>query len=412
MSSIPVDELHAYADLVLRAGVNLEQSQKLLLLGNVEHRELIDALAERAYACGAGAAYVLYLDEQVENAQAAFAPSEALATALPPWHEQVFATVAAEDWATIMTYSGRRAAAFPGTQPERLSALLNAFGGLRRRTFWGGVSACICPGLSSEWAEGVYGSPDVSRLWADLRFLMRLDAPDPVAAWERHMDELDAHAAQLDAAAFAAVRFRGGGTDLRVPLHPWAKWGTARFRSAQGRRFIYNLPTEEVAVTPDFRGVEGTAVLRRPALIDGVLVEGLVLGFEGGRVVDVQAASNADVVRAQLATDAGACRLGELALVEGSSRPGQLSRTFDNILIDENATCHIAWGCSYPEPNEVGTERDPAECAARGVNVSTVHQDVMLGGPDVEVLGVTAGGDEVPILLGERWQLDPHEAEE
>jgi aminopeptidase len=403
---IPDGWLHAYADLMLRAGVNLREGQKLLLLGNVEHRELIDALAERAYAHGASVAHVLYLDEVVENAQAAFAPSEESATLLPPWIETVWDAVVAEDWATVMTYSGRREEPFPGTQPQRLSALLNAFGSLRRRVFWtSGVSACICPGPSSEWAARVYGEPDVTRLWTDLHFLLRLDEPDPAAAWAARMDELDAQGAQLDAAQFAAVRFRGGGTDLRVALHPWARWASCRWRHASGRQVIYNLPTEEIAVTPDSRGVEGTAVLTRPALIDGVLVEGLVLGFAGGRVVDVRAASNADAVRAQIATDEGACRLGELALVEGSSRPGQLGRTFDNILIDENATCHVALGCSYPEPDEMSKERDPADCAARGVNLSSVHQDLMIGGPDVEVFGVTAGGEEVPILSRGRWRL-------
>lgn len=412
MSSIPVDELHAYADLVLRAGVDLKQGQTLLVLATVEHAEFVGALVERAYAHGAEVARVLYLDEKVENAQAAFAPSDVRATALPPWYEPVLSAASEEQWAIVMTYGGPRAEPYPGTRRERLGGLLTAFGGLRRATAARGVpfSICVCPTM--RWAEQVYGEPDLARLWADLGFLLRLDAADPVAAWRARMGELEAQAAELNAARFSVVRFSGPGTDLRVPLHDWAKWGTSLMRSADGRSLMYNIPTEEVGATPDFRGVEGLVAATRPALIDGVIVDGLVLHFEAGCIVDVEAKSNGDSVRAQIAIDEGASRLGEVALVEGASRPGQLGQFFKNIMIDENATCHIAWGLSFPEPDEVGTERDPADCAERGVNLSAVHQDVMIGGPEVEVLGVTAGGEEVPILLGERWQLDSREAKE
>ena len=108
---------------------------------------------------------------------------------------------------------------------------------------------------------------------------------------------------------------------------------------------------------------------------------------------------------AQVATDPGACRLGEVALVDGSSGLARLGRVFYDQLIDENAACHIAWGNSYPEPKEMGTERDPADCEARGVNLSAVHQDMMIGGPLVQALGVTADGEETPIILHDQWQL-------
>ena len=75
------------------------------------------------------------------------------------------------------------------------------------------IVACPVPG----WAQRVYGEPDLAPLWRDLRYIMRLDEPDPVAAWQTSLDELSAQAARLDKAAFTAVRFQGGDTDLVCP---------------------------------------------------------------------------------------------------------------------------------------------------------------------------------------------------
>jgi aminopeptidase len=76
---------------------------------------------------------------------------------------------------------------------------------------------------------------------------------------------------------------------------------------------------------------------------------------------------------------------------------GQTGLTFFDTLYDENATCHIAYGFGVPE----AFDDEPGE----GMNVATVHTDFMVGGPDLEVDGLTASGEAVPIIRGEQWQL-------
>ena len=73
-------------------------------------------------------------------------------------------------------------------------------------------------------------------------------------------------------------------------------------------------------------------------------MDGLELRLAGGRIVDVQATRGADALRADLATDDGASYLGEVALVDGTSRVGETGVAFRNTLFDENARSHIAWG--------------------------------------------------------------------
>ncbi|MGH3050615.1 MAG: aminopeptidase, partial [Gaiellaceae bacterium] len=259
-------------------------------------------------------------------------------------------------------------------------------------TNWSGVA---CP--NPAWAERIFGEPDLERLWEAVSFCMRLDEPDPTAAWQAHMDRLDARGAALDALQPDAIRFRGPGTDLTIGLAPQGRWRTARFRTASGIPHVANMPTEEIFSTPDCRRAEGTIRSTKPLVLAGNIVEGLQLTVRDGRIVEVDADRGADVVRGELATDENAARFGEVALVDGGSRVGQTGLVFYDTLFDENATCHIALGAGY----RFTFDGDPGEA----LNVSTVHTDFMVGGPEVEIDALLADGTAVPLLREEVWQL-------
>jgi aminopeptidase len=131
----------------------------------------------------------------------------------------------------------------------------------------------------------------------------------------------------------------------------------------------------------------------------GAIVRDLAFEFHDGRITRVNASVGADAIRAQLATDDGANRLGEVSLVDGTSEVGKLGLTFYTTLFDENATCHIAYGSAFAYCVEDEADR------ANGMNVSAVHTDFMVGGPEVDVDGKEPGGAWVPILRNNEFQI-------
>ena len=157
------------------------------------------------------------------------------------------------------------------------------------------------------------------------------------------------------------------------------------------------MPTEEIFITPDSRRAEGTLRSSMPLSLSGQLIRGLELTFEDGRIVHAEAETGVDVVRSHLATIENADRLGELALVTKESRVGQTGKLFYNTLFDENATCHIAYGFGLP----YSFDGEPDE----GMNVSNIHVDFMVGGPELEVDALLPDGTEVPLIRDEDWQL-------
>lgn len=257
----------------------------------------------------------------------------------------------------------------------------------------------IVPVPTPAWARQVFGEPDVEALWIAIEKSVRVDRDDPVGAWREHVARLRRIAAALTERRFEALHYRGPGTDFTVGLLPSSRWDGADSKTTFGVTHVPNLPTEEVFTSPDRRRAEGRLRSTRPLDMRGTIVRDPELEFRDGRIVGVNASSGADVVRAEIAVDENASRLGEVSLVDGSSEVGKLGLTFYNTLFDENATSHIAYGAGFTFAVENEADR------AAGLNESAVHTDFMVGGPDIEISGQERGGAWVSILRDNEFQI-------
>jgi len=395
-----------YAELVVRIGANVQPGQDVVVLCQVEHAETARAVAREAYRAGASRVEVRYGDQHVRRAAIELGPQEMLGRS--PEHLLAQVRSWRETKPALIQLTG-------DPEPELLSGLDPALVGKSEardlRALYvplvseSVINWAIVASPNAGWARALFGEPDLERLWEAVAAATRLDAADPVAAWREHEENLRRRAAQLNEHRFDALRFRGPGTDLFVGLMPESRWICASFTTADGIVHLPNLPTEEVFTSPDLRRTEGAVSSTRPLAVAGAVVRDLRLRFERGRVVDVFASAGEGIVRSQLGADAQAPYLGEVALVDGSSAVGKTGLVFQDTLFDENATCHIAYGNGLPMAVDGAGGRSADELLALGVNVSGLHTDFMIGGPEVDVDGLDGSGRATPVIRGDTWVL-------
>ncbi|BEL12446.1 aminopeptidase [Actinoplanes sichuanensis] len=398
-----MDRIERFADVVVRAGVNVQPGQGVILRTDTAHLEIARAVVAAAYAAGAAWVEPIWSDGPMRRAAVDHASLESLSASrgwalqrIREWAEQGVASIALHGDADPHLLDGAdpvRAAAFPA---EEVRVMREQMMGKLRWTIVGSPN----PG----WANQVFGEPDTERLWEAVSTAMRLDAPDPAAAWQERAATLADRGSRLDALELTSVRYVGDGTDLTVGLIPGCRWTGGGLVDATGVPYMPNIPTEEVFTSPDRHSAEGVIRVTKPLVLNGSLVLGLRAEFSGGRIVSVSADSGADVVRAQLETDPGARSLGEVSLVDSDSRIARTGIVFHNTLFDENAGCHVAWGSSFPFAVPGGTSMTVAQREELGLNTSAVHTDVVIGGEGITVTGTGPKGT-VEIIRNDEWVL-------
>jgi aminopeptidase len=392
----------ALASLAVEVAANVADRQTVVVIADLADAPLVRAIARSAYRRGAHHVDVHWNDNFVRKIRLQEAADAALGR-VPQWMHELPTELGAIQGALIALVGDPAPGLFDDIDAERLgrdAVVIPEWGQVigERTVNWG-----VVPSPTPEWAAAVHPDLDLDaaleRLWSQIERVCRLDEPDPSAAWRARSAQLEASAERLTRAQLDSLHFEGEGTDLRIGLLPGVRWLGGRFTTAWGREHFPNIPTEEVFTSPDPERTQGIVRSTKPLLVGGRAVSGLRMRFEGGRAVEIDADSGAELVRELARRDEGAARLGEVALVDGSGRIGALDTIFRHTLLDENAASHIAIGRGIRS-----LANDPS--SADRINVSGVHTDFMIGGPGVRVTGTTRNGDDVAVLAPDgTWGL-------
>ena len=408
--------LQLYGDLAVRVALNLQPGQRLLIIGplanggaSLEAAPLVRCVAQSAYAAGAQLVETLWGDEGLQLARFRNAAPDSF-DQFSTWFPQAL-TDHVKGGHAVLSIWANDPDLLKDQPSERLGAVQKAVSHAVRpfRDFLSrnGSNWSIIAAPSEGWAARVFphlpAEERVDALWQAITKLVRLDQPDPIAAWETHLTALAGRRDFLNARRYTALRYRGPGTSLTIGLVPGHKWKAGRATSTNGIPFTANLPTEEVFTMPHRDRVDGTVRSTKPLCYAGTLIENFSVTFEGGRVVSATAERGEAVLQDLIATDAGSCRLGEVALVPHNSPVAQSGVLFYNTLFDENAASHVALGSAYKFTIDDGEGMTDEQFEAAGGNRSATHVDFMIGSAELEVDGVRADGTVEPLLRNGDW---------
>ena len=400
--------LQKYADVIVKVGLNLRNDQRLSIRGNLETAPLIRKVAESAYKAGARYVDVLWADEQVNRIRLQYADPDTL-TQLPDWiltrfeeyhkNGEAELAIAAIDPDLYAGIDSDRVATSRKTLLQKVWEPLRKYENLSN---W-----CVAAASTPPWAKKVF--PDlpedqaVDQLWEAIFKACRIDAPDPVQAWEEHIEKLVKYKDYLNAKRYTGLHYRGPGTDLTVGLPEVQHWSGAQESFKNGITGTVNIPTEEVFAAPHKDRVDGIVTASLPLNLMGTSIEGICIRFENGCAVEVSANKGEADLRKLLETDENAPRLGEVALVPHSSPISQSGILFYNTLFDENAACHLALGNAYRISFQNGENMTEEEFAAHGGNKSLIHVDFMIGSAELDIDGICADGSNEPVMRSGEW---------
>ena len=403
-------ELRRYAELIVRGCIAFRRGDVLVQRVNIAHRELAVAVSEAAYRAGAAAVDVEYDDPLVYAARIRHASNAALGKRTS-WQRERMRALGRENVALVQVMGENELDVVAGLPPERVaeeSKRLAAGPEMARIRREGRLRGTICAWPTDDWAARVYPELEPTqakrRLGRDILSVCRLGPKDPPGhkGWTEHLAALRRRATRLTKLDLKEVHVKDDGTDLRLKIGPYSMWRGGGERDHWGRQIAMNVPTEECFISPDAAATEGVFRCSRPRSFGGRVIENLSGEFRGGRLVRLKARreSDRDWLARYLAAIPNADRLGEIALVDASSRIGQTGLIYYNGLLDENAAAHMAFGSGFAKTRTV-----PIGRKRYGVNRSKTHIDVMIGTDALNADGVTQSGRRVPLVSDGTWHF-------
>lgn len=397
--------LEKYASLVVKMGVNIHTGQTLVISSPIECAPFVRVMSRIAYQQGAREVVLNWKDELSSLIKFLHAPEEVF-DEFPEWQKDfylsymrrgaAFISIAASDPELLKDVDPARIARTQKASNTALEEYRESM--MSNKNVWSVVSV-----PTKAWAKKVFPELEenaaVEKLWEAIFQTVRIDAADPVAAWEQHKQNLKTSMEFLNSHQFQSLRYKNSlGTQLTVELPGNHIWLGGSEYTPEGVEFMANMPTEEVFTMPKKTGVNGTVFSSKPLNYNGNLIDRFSLTFKDGKIVDFTAEKGYEILKKLIETDQGSCYLGEVALVPYDSPISNSKILFYNTLFDENASCHLAMGKAYPVCIKNGENMNKAELEKAGVNDSLVHVDFMIGTQDLEITGITTEGKEFPVF--------------
>ena len=406
------DTLKKYAHTLLKYGVNLQQDQTLVISVDVENKDFAVIVTEEAYELGAKEVVLNWRCSPIARQRLLHANESVLekpANWIPEFYKQYI-----DDKAAFLSLISANPKALEGIPTDRISLqsrnLNKVLSFYHTAIMNSSVTWCVASVPTVLWANllGYEGTDEekIDQLWATLLKLCRIEGVEPKDTYRHHMAKLRRRCEALNKLDLKSLRYTcENGTDLLLELPEGHIWLGGEESSKDGTIFNANIPTEEVFSAPQYNGVNGVVHSTKPLIYHGNTISDFSFTFKEGKIVEYTAKEGYEVLKELVETDEGSHYLGEVALVDHFSPISQSNQIFYETLFDENASCHLAIGASYPTCLKNSDGLSEEELKERGLNHSLTHVDFMIGHERMNIKGYTRDGQAVDIMIDGRLQV-------
>ncbi|WP_077622489.1 aminopeptidase [Sediminibacillus massiliensis] len=405
-------QLEKYAKLAVRAGVNLQKNQLLIIHSDIQNATFARLIQTVAYEAGASNVFIDWTDEQ-STKEFYLNAADSVIDHFPDWQAARF-----KEWddtgAAYIHIISENLDVFKEVSTERINRFQKA-SRTKLRDYYAKIRShqvrwCLLAVPNVAWATKVF--PNLSKeealrsLWKLILKGSRADGKNPIKAWESHNRAFESRKKILNESQFESLHFTNSrGTDLLVGLpknHLYIGGGVI---DKNGIPFFPNIPTEEIFTAPHKNKVNGKLVGTKPLIYEGSIIDEFYLIFKDGRITDYYAAKGQELLKNLIETDEGSHYLGEIALVSNKSPLARTDTLFYNTLFDENTSCHIGIGNASPSNIQNGIDQSGEELKAAGLNTSLLSVNVTFGTEDMKVVGIKEGGTEVQLMKDGDFQF-------
>lgn len=397
--------IEKYVELVIKKGINLQKGQILVINSPVETFEFTRELTAKAYEVGASEVVVNWFDEISLKYKYLYGEDK-IFDIFPEWQKEFYEYYRKKGAAFLSIYSTdpdvlkevdkNRVARYEKAKGIALKEYRDNI--MENSNQWSVVSI-----PTKAWARRVFPELKeefaINEMWKLILHIVRADKEDPILEWENHLNILKNRMDYLNSKKFEKLIYKNSlGTNLEIGLPEGHRWISGGENSKGGVYFVANIPTEEIFTMPHREKVNGVVVSTKPLIYGGSTIKDFTLKFVDGKIVEYSAKVGEEILGKLLNIDENSRYLGEVALVEFKSPISQSKKIFYNNLYDENASCHLALGAAYPVCLEKSEGLGEEELLEKGMNISMIHEDFMIGSEDMEIIGVDKNGEETLLM--------------
>ena len=401
--------LKKYANLIARCGANVQKGQEVLINAELDQPEFVKMVVEECYRAGAKKVTVDWSYQPLTKLNVRYCSEKVLGSLdewqLKKWEHQADVLpckiyLMSEDPDGLAGVNQKKYAKAMASRSKLIKPIRNK---MENKYQW-----CIAAVPGKGWAKKVFPgertSVAIEKLWEAILSTSRVD-DDPIEAWRLHNEDLKSRCDYLNGLGIKELKYKASnGTDFRVGLLPNALF-MAGGEETLGSNVYFNpnIPTEEAFTSPRRGDADGVVYSSKPLSYGGQLIDNFMIKFEKGKVSEVKAGQNEELLREIIGMDEGAAYLGEVALVPYSSPVRKSGLLFYNTLFDENAACHLALGRGFTNALKDYDKYTEEECHKMGINDSIVHEDFMIGTEDMSITAICENGKEVEIFKDGEW---------